>query len=168
MLFRRYQPAAVLGLTSIRSANSRTLGQWSMTSWKSSGGRGFLLMDGERSTKRTLLQVRSVRSPVSSRRDKMYDVKAPEDTRRRAYTEKLSVRIEAIRNGLNLEPKEMAEKLNLNYETYRSYENGERMMPPYVMVDLVKVSGYSAWFVLNGEPEKREPLKLAPTRGPRK
>ena len=119
-----------------------------------------MLMDVERSTKRTPLQVRYVRSPVSARRDKMYDVKSSEASRRRAYTAKLCVRIEAVRNGMNLEPKELADKLGIPYETYRSYENGERMMPPYVMVDLVRVSGYSAWFVLNGEPEKHESVRL--------
>ena len=93
----------------------------------------------------------------------MYDVASSRRTRRKAYTEKLSGRIETIRVGMGLEPKDMARRLGLKYETYRSYENGERCMPPYVMVDLIRMSGHGAWFVLTGEAEDLAPDPPAET-----
>ena len=87
----------------------------------------------------------------------MYGVAGQRITRRRAYTEKLAGRIETIRVGMGLEPKDMAKRLKLNYETYRSYENGERCAPPYVLVDLVRISGHGAWFVLSGEADGMAP-----------
>jgi DNA-binding XRE family transcriptional regulator len=94
----------------------------------------------------------------------MYDVSSPKVSRRRAYTEKLAGRIETIRAGMGLEPAEMAERLKLKYETYRSYENGERCMPPYVIVDLIRISGHGAWFVLTGEADTSAP-PTAPETG---
>lgn len=86
----------------------------------------------------------------------MYVV-AGKRTRRRAYTEQLAGRIETIRVGMGLEPRQMAKRLKLKYETYRSYENGERCAPPYVLADLVRVSGHGAWFVLSGEADGMAP-----------
>lgn len=87
----------------------------------------------------------------------MYDVAVKRENRRRDYTEQLAGRIETIRVGMGLEPKDMARRLKLKYETYRSYENGERCMPPYVIVDLIRISGHGAWFVLTGEADSAAP-----------
>src|SRR5688572_26481778 len=94
-------------------------------------------ISAERSTKRTPVQAQNVHSSTKAVRDKMYDVAGQRISRRRAYTEQLAGRIETIRVGMGLEPKDMARRLKLKYETYRSYENGERCAPPYVLVDLV-------------------------------
>jgi transcriptional regulator with XRE-family HTH domain len=87
----------------------------------------------------------------------MYDVTGHRLSRRRVYTEKLAGRIETIRVGMGLEPKVMAKRLGLKYETYRSYENGQRLMPPYLLVELIKISGHGAWFVLTGEADNLAP-----------
>jgi DNA-binding transcriptional regulator YiaG len=89
--------------------------------------------------------------------DKMYAVKPTRKTRRQAYTEQLSGRIETIRVGMGLEPKDMAKRLKLPFETYRSYEEGRRCMPPYLLADLIRISGHGPWFVLTGEPENKAP-----------
>lgn len=53
----------------------------------------------------------------------------------------------------------MAKALTLGYETYRAYENGARCMPPYVIADLVRLSGHGPWFVLTGEPDSSPPRR---------
>lgn len=87
----------------------------------------------------------------------MYMVKAGKRTKRQAYTHQLGGRIETIRVGMGIEPKEMAKRLNLKWETYRSYEEGRRCAPPYVLADLCRLSGHHPWFVLTGEPERNSP-----------
>lgn len=155
MLFLRFHPAAVLGLTPILSANSRTVPHRSMRSPNVSIDVGPI--SAQRSTKRTLLQARSVLSQSNCGYDKMYGVAGKRVSRRRAYTEQLAGRIETIRVGMGVDPKEMAKRLKLKYETYRSYENGERCMPPFVIVDLIRISGHGAWFVLTGEADSSAP-----------
>jgi DNA-binding transcriptional regulator YiaG len=60
----------------------------------------------------------------------MYGVAQPRKlTARKAYTEQLAGRIEAIRVGMGLKPKEMAKRLKLKFETYRAYEEGRRRRP---------------------------------------
>lgn len=88
----------------------------------------------------------------------MHNVSRAKKTRRQAYTEQLATRIETIRAGLGIEPKELAKRLKIPFQTYRAYEEGRRMMPPYVMVDLCRLSGHGPWFVLTGEPERDAPV----------
>jgi DNA-binding transcriptional regulator YiaG len=116
-----------------------------------------------RSTKRTVLQVQFAQLVNSRAADKMYVVSRQSKTPRQAYTKQLAGRIETIRVGMGITPQEMAKRLKLQFQTYRSYEEGRRMMPPYTIAKLARISGHGPWFILTGEPESSAPRGGAET-----
>lgn len=72
------------------------------------------------------------------------------------YKKAYRLRIRAAREAMNLDRKEMAERLRMGLDAYRKCENRSGL-PLHLVPRFCELTGHGPWYILTGQPEVYSP-----------